>query len=294
MSKKNIRKTIFTIPQGKAIEFGLNLEDLLILNWFVTYKDGNKMKRKHIESINDMGYWVDYDYLIQQLPIIFQGANMKANKQKLKRILSGALSKFLIRDTKRSEEKGTKIFIALNRETYSVLMGFDDDEEKEEETKVQKCTVDPTTKVQKCTLPKYKNVPSEYMSKDTCPSYIYSSSKEDEEQQPKINELQLKSIMKHCQLCNYRLQKKSAIKLLATYDFLTIQKAISKASENENVKSPMAYLQTILIDMEKKKEITIIKDGKQGNTSDNFEGRRNEPQYNDTLGALENAAIGGQ
>ena len=54
--------------QQKAIELGLDDRDLMILRWFVDYKDTGKMVKKILD--NDMYYWIKYEGIQEAFPII--------------------------------------------------------------------------------------------------------------------------------------------------------------------------------------------------------------------------------
>ena len=48
--------------QEKAIELGLDDRDLLILRWFINFRDTGKMATKIIKD--DKYYWIDYQGII--------------------------------------------------------------------------------------------------------------------------------------------------------------------------------------------------------------------------------------
>ena len=54
--------------QEKAIELGLDDRDLLILRWFINFRDNGKMATKIIKD--DKYYWIDYQGIIEDLPIM--------------------------------------------------------------------------------------------------------------------------------------------------------------------------------------------------------------------------------
>lgn len=163
-----MKYTIEGFNQRNAIALGLNSEDLVLLRWFVDFKNTSDMKKKYIKHANDMGYWISYSYLIQELPILFSAnpqytvenydslsakekMNLdkkytKACKQKIKRILSGNLSKVLLRNKSvNRDDKGrvkSEIYVHINPAVFKLLISDDI-------TAVQKCTTD--TVVQKCT-----------------------------------------------------------------------------------------------------------------------------------------------
>ena len=62
-----MKYTIHGFSQQKAIEFGLDERDLMILRWFIDYKDTGKMAKKVIDG--DMYYWIKYDGIIEAFPI---------------------------------------------------------------------------------------------------------------------------------------------------------------------------------------------------------------------------------
>ena len=63
-----MKYTIHGFSQQKAIELGLDDRDLMILRWFVDYKDTGKMVKKILD--NDMYYWIKYEGIQESFPII--------------------------------------------------------------------------------------------------------------------------------------------------------------------------------------------------------------------------------
>ena len=63
-----MKYTIHGFSQQKAIELGLDDRDLMILRWFVDYKDTGKMVKKILD--NDMYYWIKYEGIQEAFPII--------------------------------------------------------------------------------------------------------------------------------------------------------------------------------------------------------------------------------
>ncbi len=59
-------KYIFEFEQEKAVEFGLDIEDLLILRWLKWFEP--EMNAKEIEG--KFYYWVNYEKLLKDLPIL--------------------------------------------------------------------------------------------------------------------------------------------------------------------------------------------------------------------------------
>lgn len=133
-----MRYKVFNLDQNALITLGLNTEDALILDWIINFKDGGSMKRRIFEDVNDIGYWIDYGTIINELPIIFKQPtrNMteeellkldKANKTKLRRMLKGNLSKVLTRKKQSvvSDKgfKGSNVYVVIDRHMIDVLKG---------------------------------------------------------------------------------------------------------------------------------------------------------------------------
>lgn len=60
--------TIHGFSQEAALNLGLDNDDLLLLRWFVDFKDSGKMIHKIIDDKNY--YWVNYQKVIEALPIL--------------------------------------------------------------------------------------------------------------------------------------------------------------------------------------------------------------------------------
>ncbi|MGL5718059.1 MAG: hypothetical protein ACRCX2_33960 [Paraclostridium sp.] len=149
--RKKLKYTMLGFNQIEAIKMGLSTDDLTVLRWFMDYKERNIMARNYIEKANDMGFWVDYATLIDALPILlsdgqtylerfleleqllqdkrFEEYKLKrrkyhnTNRKRVARILEGPLSQILKKgDMKIISEKGSKIFIYVDRNEYEKLL----------------------------------------------------------------------------------------------------------------------------------------------------------------------------
>ena len=125
-----MRFQIHRLQQEALIELGLNVEDALLLDWLLNWKDGNSMER--IVVGDDVAYWVNYSKVIEELPILFKKTNgfeseeeaekaKRANTTKVARMLKGNLSKVLTRHEKKVQGK-TKVYISFNREAVDFLV----------------------------------------------------------------------------------------------------------------------------------------------------------------------------
>ena len=63
-----MKYTLDGFSQEKAIELGLDSTDLRLLRYFIDFKDSGEMVKEIIEG--DVYYWVKYDAVIEQLPIL--------------------------------------------------------------------------------------------------------------------------------------------------------------------------------------------------------------------------------
>ena len=124
-----MRYQIFRLQQEALIDMGLNVEEALLLDWLLNWKDGGSMERMVIGE--DLAYWVNYSKVIEELPILFNKPKSssaedvekakKSNTTKVARMLKGNLSKILTRHEKKVQGK-TKIYISFNRDVLDVLL----------------------------------------------------------------------------------------------------------------------------------------------------------------------------
>ena len=131
-----MRYQIFSLQQSSLVELGLNVEEALLLDWILNWKDGTGMKREFIEEQQDIGYWINYETVVKELPILFKQPTeamsekdlkklMRNNKDKVGRMLKGNLSKVLTphRMVYRGDKSklGSMVFVVINREAIDVL-----------------------------------------------------------------------------------------------------------------------------------------------------------------------------
>lgn len=131
-----MRYQIFSLQQSALVELGLNVEEALLLDWILNWKDGNGMKREFIEEVYDMGYWLNYETVVKELPILFKQPSsdmsendlnklLRNNKDKVARMLRGNLSKVLKPHKLVYKGKGAKlgsmIFVTVNRDMMDKL-----------------------------------------------------------------------------------------------------------------------------------------------------------------------------
>ena len=124
-----MRYQIFRLQQEALLELGLNVEEALLLDWLLNWKDGSSMER--IVIGDDLAYWVNYSKVIEELPILFKAPKSdsvediekckKANATKVARMLKGNLSKVLTRHERKAQGK-TKIYISINRDKLDMLL----------------------------------------------------------------------------------------------------------------------------------------------------------------------------
>ena len=131
-----MRYQIFSLQQEALVELNLNAEEALLLDWILNWKDGTGMKREFIEVQQDIGYWVNYETVVKELPILFKQPTddmdekafkklLRNNKDKVGRMLKGNLSKVLTPHKmiyKGDRNKlGSMVFVVINREAIDLL-----------------------------------------------------------------------------------------------------------------------------------------------------------------------------
>ena len=129
-----MRYKIFSLNQEQLVENGISVEEALLLDYILTFKSNEKMKRYFDEELQAVGYWVSYDAIINDLPILFKqmpaGAseedaekNIKANKAKIARMFKG-LNKVLCLKKKVKKGKnglGSEMYVFFNTEIVKSL-----------------------------------------------------------------------------------------------------------------------------------------------------------------------------
>ena len=131
-----MRYQIFSLQQKALVDLGLNVEEALLLDWILNWKDGTGMKREFIEEQQDIGYWINYETVVNELPILFKQPTddmdekalkklLRNNKDKVGRLLKGNLSKVLTphKMVYRGDKNklGSMVFVVINREAIDML-----------------------------------------------------------------------------------------------------------------------------------------------------------------------------
>lgn len=131
-----MRYQIFSLQQDVLVKYGLSVEDALLLDWVLNWKDGTGMKREFIEEVQDIGYWINYETVVNELPILFKQPTLdmdskalakllRNNKDKVGRMLKGNLSKVLKAHKMVYRGEGAKlgsmIFVTIQREFIDEL-----------------------------------------------------------------------------------------------------------------------------------------------------------------------------
>ncbi|WFD11986.1 DnaD domain-containing protein [Tepidibacter hydrothermalis] len=105
--------TINGFSQRRLIKLGLDSTDALILRCFVDFKDTEKMKAEMIE--NERYYWIKYEWLIQELPILGLKTKDSVYRRLKKMVNAGVLGH------KTKKQGGTYSFFKLGKEYYSLI-----------------------------------------------------------------------------------------------------------------------------------------------------------------------------
>lgn len=137
-----MKYTIHGFSQEKSIELDLTNDDLLVLRWFVDFKETGSMEKQFDKEKDKFFYWVKYSKIVDDLPILTNGSkNEEAKKKKIQRLLNGNLKSVL--DTKTIKNKnGTKLFISINEENYKILVGNSPQDKNVQSKERNKCPQD--------------------------------------------------------------------------------------------------------------------------------------------------------
>lgn len=108
-----MKYTIEGFSQEKAIEYGLDFEDLIILRWFVDFSP--KMSQKQID--NYTYYWINYQSILKDLPILgFR------SKDRLYRKLKNMTDKNILKHKGIKNKEGSFSYYAFS-DNYNKLIG---------------------------------------------------------------------------------------------------------------------------------------------------------------------------
>lgn len=110
-----MKYTVFGFSQAKLIKLGLDIEDALILRYFIDFKDSGKMSKELFDT--DVFYWVKYESIKKELPILNIGKDRIYRK--LKKLVDAGI---LVHQTKKSG--GTFSFYGVGKQ-YSSLITSD-------------------------------------------------------------------------------------------------------------------------------------------------------------------------
>ena len=75
-----MKYTLHGFNQRLACKMNLSNDDLAILRWFIDFKDTKKMQHKEIDG--KVYYWVVYNKVLEDLPILKCNVRTIANKFK--------------------------------------------------------------------------------------------------------------------------------------------------------------------------------------------------------------------
>ena len=109
-----MKLSIMDYHQPTAVAYGLNMDDLLLLKWFVDYRSTDRMELVMIDDVPF--YWVNYNKVLEDLPIL-RITNKDVLRRRFKKLCDAKVLKFHLEKNK----KGT--FTYYNTDTrYQLLL----------------------------------------------------------------------------------------------------------------------------------------------------------------------------
>ena len=112
-----MKLSILDYHQQIAISFGLDMNDLLLLRWFVDFRNTDRMEVKMIDG--KIFYWIKYDKVIEDLPIL-KISNKIALRRRFKKLCDcGVLEFRLIKNS-----KGTFTYYNTGKAYKTLLFDF--------------------------------------------------------------------------------------------------------------------------------------------------------------------------
>lgn len=110
-----MRYSIEGFQQDKLVEYGLDSVDAVILRWFVDFIATGKMQVRVIDGVSY--YWVNYSYVIEQLPVLGISAADSVGRRFKKMLKAGVIIKTTVR-----VQGASMVFLSPNTEKFSSLI----------------------------------------------------------------------------------------------------------------------------------------------------------------------------
>lgn len=112
-----MKLSIMDYHQPTAVAYGLNMDDLLLLKWFVDYRNTDGM---NLVMIGDEPYyWVNYKKVLEDLPIL-RINNKDVLRRRLKKLCDAKVLKFHLEKNK----KGTFTYYNTGERYLLLLKDF--------------------------------------------------------------------------------------------------------------------------------------------------------------------------
>lgn len=112
-----MKLSIMDYHQPTAVAYGLNMDDLLLLKWFVDYRNTDRM---NLVMINDEPYyWINYKKVLEDLPIL-RINNKDVLRRRFKKLCDADILKFRLEKNK----KGTFTYYNTGERYILLLKDF--------------------------------------------------------------------------------------------------------------------------------------------------------------------------
>lgn len=108
-----MKYTILGFNQSKAIEYGLDTDDLLILRWFVDFKGTDKMAT--IKDNDKVYYWINYSKILEDIPIL------NVSKERIKKKHFNKLCNCKVLNHKYINDGGSYSYYSLGENYLSLI-----------------------------------------------------------------------------------------------------------------------------------------------------------------------------
>lgn len=108
-----MRLAVLNINQENAVKIGLDMVDIMLIDWFVSFSASGKMECRLND--NNPYFWVSYKKIIEDLPILGL-AERGVGRRFAELAEKGIFSSFSV-----STHKGKKVFFRLNSDKYDEL-----------------------------------------------------------------------------------------------------------------------------------------------------------------------------
>lgn len=108
-----MRIAVLNINQSAALRLGLDITDIALIDWMVSFSSSGRME--HRDQEGSLYFWVSYKKVCEDLPVLGLSERSAARR------FSSLVDKGIFRSVKIATNRGLKVYIGVIPEAYEAL-----------------------------------------------------------------------------------------------------------------------------------------------------------------------------